>query len=269
MKSKPSAGRAAALFAVAAIAILSAAPVAGAAEWDTKVTEASSGPKFSANAGYASDYRYRGFTQTREKPALQGGVDVTWRKFYIGIWASNVDFGRVTDALGRWHDAADLEVDTYLGLKQTFGPFETDLRVTNYAYPGAFGLPQKLDYLEIKAGLSREIMSAVTADLQVYYSPDNMGETGPNWVVEGGLARKLGTFGSIAPSLSVRLAYSAGDEAKGGFDYWYWNAGISMIFADYFELDLRYFDTFDVPAVAGSCRNVCDGRIVARITFEN
>ena len=32
------------------------------------------------------------------------------------------------------------------------------------------------------------------------------------------------------------------------------------------------FDTFDVPSsatVTGNCRNVCDGRVVARITFEN
>jgi hypothetical protein len=63
-----------------------------------------------------------------------------------------------------------------------------------------------------------------------------------------------------------------GDESKGGFDYYYWNAGVSFVFADYFEFDLRYFDTFDVPSSAlgtGSCSNLCDGRVVARITFEN
>jgi uncharacterized protein (TIGR02001 family) len=171
--------------------------------------------------------------------------------------------------LARWHDAADYEVDAYVGVKQRLAGFETDLRGIYYAYPGAFGLPQKLDYVEIKAGVSRPILSALTADLQVYYSPDYLGEKGRNWVFEGGVARKLGTYGSTTPSLSARLGYSAGDETKGGFDYWFWNAGVSVLFADYFELDLRYFDTFDVPAAAGSCRNLCDGRVVARITFEN
>jgi len=42
---------------------------------------------------------------------------------------------------------------------------------------------------------------------------------------------------------------------------------------NYFEFDIRYFDAFDVPTggLTGitSCRNQCDGRVVARITFEN
>lgn len=269
MTCKQNLARAAALAAVAAgTGLLASVAIAGG--WNAEVTESNRAVQWSTNAGYATDYRFRGFSQTREKSALQGGVDVTWRQFYAGLWATNVDFGRVTDALGRWHDAADYEVDTYFGVKQRLAGYETDVRFIYYAYPGAFGLPQKLDYFEIKAGLSREVLPALTADLQVYYSPDYQGETGPNWVFEGGATRKLGTYGSIAPSLSARLGYSAGDEAKGGFDYWYWNAGVSMTFADYFELDVRYFDTFDVPtALAGSCRNLCDGRVVARITFEN
>ena len=234
------------------------------------MTENGNAVQWSAYAGYATDYRFRGFTQTHEKSALQGGVDVTWRQFYVGAFATNVDFGRVADASGRWHDAADYEIDTYIGVKQKLGGFEADLRAIYYAYPGAFGLPQRLDFFEIKAGLSREVLPSLTTDLQIYYSPDYQGETGRNWVFEGGVVRKLASYGPLAPSLSARLGYSAGEEAKGGFDYWFWNAGVSMVFADYFEFDLRYFDTFDVPtALAGSCRNRCDGRIVARITFEN
>ena len=53
------------------------------------------GPKFSVNATYTTDYRFRGFTQTHEKPALQGGFDVVWPYFYVGLWASSVDFGDV------------------------------------------------------------------------------------------------------------------------------------------------------------------------------
>ena len=256
----------AATFAAGAVLL---APTARAEGPSGEATESGTGLRWSVNAGYVSDYRLRGFTQTREKSALQGGVDFAWRQFYAGIWATNVDFGRIADGSGRWHNAADYEVDASIGIKPKLAGFDTDFGVTYNAYPGAFGLPQKLDYVEFKAGASREVLASLTADLQIYYSPDYQGETGPNWVFEGGLARKLTAHGSIAPSLSARLGYSSGDEARGGFDYWYWNAGMSVIFADYFEFDLRYFDTFDVPAAAGSCRNVCDGRIVARITFEN
>jgi uncharacterized protein (TIGR02001 family) len=250
--------------ALAASAILGAAQ---AAEPDPVGTNG--GPQFSANATVTSDYRFRGFTQTRERSALQGGVDVTWRQFYTGVWASNIDLGSVNNG-GRWHDVADIEVISYAGVRQKFGGFGVDLRALYYAFPGAYGLPQDLDYFEVMAGVSREIHNSLTADFKVYYSPDYQGEVGRNWVFEGGLTRKLGTFGSLAPALSARLGYSAGDESKGGFDYWYWNAGFSVIFHDYFEFDLRYYDTFDVPtAIAGSCRDSCDGRVVARITFEN
>ncbi len=193
---------------------------------------------------------------------------MTWRQFYVGLWATNVDFGNVYHA-GHWQTAADYEVDTYVGFKHTIGGFKTDVRAILYSYPGSFGLPQDLNYFEVMAGVSREVLPLLTADIRAYYSPDYQGETGRNWVFEGGLVRKLGTIGSITPSLSTRIGYSVGDEAKGGIDYGYWNAGVSFIFADYFEFDLRYFDTFDMPSSVGSCRDLCDGRVVARITFEN
>ena len=67
---------------------------------------------------------------------------------------------------------------------------------------------------------------------------------------EAGLARKFNRHGSVTPSLSARIGWSEGDEKNGGIDYGYWNAGVSFLFADYFEFDIRYFDTFD-DAVVG------------------
>ncbi len=46
----------------------------------------------SANVGLYSDYIFRGYTQTKHQPALQGGFDVEHSiGFYIGTWASNVN----------------------------------------------------------------------------------------------------------------------------------------------------------------------------------
>ena len=59
---------------VGAAAANAADPAQNAGEKESK----GSGPDFSVNATYTSDYRFRGFTQTREKPALQGGLDA-WR----------------------------------------------------------------------------------------------------------------------------------------------------------------------------------------------
>ncbi|MEI6383704.1 MAG: TorF family putative porin, partial [Betaproteobacteria bacterium] len=40
------------------------------------------------NMGAVTDYRYRGISQSRKQPALQGGVDfVSTSGFYVGAWA--------------------------------------------------------------------------------------------------------------------------------------------------------------------------------------
>ncbi|MBV8034499.1 MAG: hypothetical protein JOY88_05450, partial [Pelomonas sp.] len=45
----------------------------------------------SFNVGVVSEYRYRGISQTRLKPALQGGIDYADPSgFYIGSWASTI-----------------------------------------------------------------------------------------------------------------------------------------------------------------------------------
>ena len=62
------------------------------------VAQAQEGPKLSYNIGLASDYVFRGVSQTDENAQIFGGVDLTAGKFYAGTWASNVDFGDDTDA---------------------------------------------------------------------------------------------------------------------------------------------------------------------------
>jgi uncharacterized protein (TIGR02001 family) len=271
-----------AAIAVTTSAIMGAAAATAADGADREVkayTGGGSGPEFSVNATYTSDYRFRGFTQTREKPALQGGIDAVWPNFYVGLWASSVDFG--TEPLNGFQGIASIEVVPYVGFKRNIWGYNVDLRAMYYAYPGGNGQanPAKgnaikdLDYFEAMVGWSREIHPGLTLSSNIYYSPDYQGSVGQNWVFETGIARKLGTYHGISPTFSALLGSNYGEESKGGMDYYYWNAGVSFLFADYFELDLRYFDTFDVPTggLTGvtTCRNVCDGRFVARITFEN
>jgi uncharacterized protein (TIGR02001 family) len=269
------------VLAVATSALMGAAAAnaADGADRDVKAYAGSGGgPEFSVNATFTSDYRFRGFTQTREKSALQGGIDAVWPNFYVGLWASSVDFGN--EPLNGYKDIASVEVVPYVGFKRDVWGYKVDLRAMYYAYPGGGGQynPAKLavkdlDYFEAMVGWSREIHPGLTLSSNIYYSPDYQGSVGQNWVFETGVARKLGTYHGISPTFSALLGSNYGQESKGGMDYYYWNAGFSFLFADYFELDLRYFDTFDVPTggLTGvtSCHNVCDGRFVARITFEN
>lgn len=65
------------------------------------------------NIGLASDYRYRGISQSRLEPALQGGVDYANNPtgFYLGTWLSSIKW--ITDAGG----SGDVEWDLYGGKK--------------------------------------------------------------------------------------------------------------------------------------------------------
>jgi len=49
------------------------------------------------NIGAVSDYRYRGISQSKLKPALQGGIDYANGPFYVGTWASTI--GWVKDSM--------------------------------------------------------------------------------------------------------------------------------------------------------------------------
>ena len=85
---------------------------------------------FTGNLTIASDYRFRGFTQTDYKPAIQGGIDFAHKSgFYLGNWNSNVSSGIF--------NGAPIEMDFYGGWKKTFdGGFGLDLGVIYYYYPG-------------------------------------------------------------------------------------------------------------------------------------
>lgn len=86
-----------------------------------------------ANVGVVSDYRYRGISQTRLKPALQGGVDYSHASgLYLGAWASTIKW--VKDAYGD----ARVEIDLYGGFKGEIAKdLGFDVGVLQYVYPGA------------------------------------------------------------------------------------------------------------------------------------
>ncbi|MBR7800622.1 TorF family putative porin [Undibacterium fentianense] len=86
----------------------------------------------SFNIGAVSDYRYRGISQSRLKPALQGGADYVNNKegFYAGTWLSTIKWTK--DAGG----GGDVEVDLYAGKRGEIVPdVSYDFGVLSYVYP--------------------------------------------------------------------------------------------------------------------------------------
>lgn len=134
---------------IASLAVTAALATPGIA-----FAQAQSASPITGNVTLASDYRFRGLTQTFEEPAFQGGFDYTHSSgFYIGNWNSNI-----SDTL---YGGASLEMDFYAGYKPTFGPVTLDLGVLYYYYPGS-NLPGigKVDNTELYVGAAWKWLSA-------------------------------------------------------------------------------------------------------------
>jgi len=85
----------------------------------------------SFNIGAVTDYRYRGISQSRLRPALQGGADFAHKSgFYVGTWASTIKW--IKDAGGD----SNVEIDLYGGYKTTFSGVGIDVGALRYLYPG-------------------------------------------------------------------------------------------------------------------------------------
>ena len=86
----------------------------------------------SFNAAVTSDYRYRGISQTRLQPALQGGADYVNNPtgLYLGTWLSTIKWTR--DAGG----GGDIEWDLYAGKRgEIVKDVSYDVGVLSYVYP--------------------------------------------------------------------------------------------------------------------------------------
>lgn len=158
-----------------------------------------------ANAGMTSNYLWRGVTQTNDGVAVQGGVDYEHDSgFYLGTWASNVDFG----------DDTSYEIDFYGGYAGSItDDLGYDVSYLYYAYPDS---DASVDFGELKAALSWKWFSlsysyVVNADDDVASAPldnDDMSyvDAAASWPLSDSL------------SLTVHYGYSSGDVVTAWFD---------------------------------------------------
>ncbi|WP_299550735.1 TorF family putative porin [uncultured Tateyamaria sp.] len=112
------------------------------------------GGEFSANIAIATDYTFRGISQNSGDPAVSGGIDWASDLFYVGTWASTVDFNDdlvnpFTDEL--ISDGSQLELDLYFGYTPSLGDLSLDFGFTYYLYPGA---PQGEDDIVVPTALN-------------------------------------------------------------------------------------------------------------------
>lgn len=89
-----------------------------------------------ANLTLASQYRYRGLMQSNNKPAIQGGFDLSHSSgFYLGNWNSSISWLNDSNS----DVSAPVEMDFYGGYKGTLAKdVPVDLGVLRYYYPGDY-----------------------------------------------------------------------------------------------------------------------------------
>lgn len=111
----------------------------------------------SFNAGVVSDYRYRGISQTRLKPAAQGGLDFAHKSgFYLGAWGSTIkwieDFGATK---------GKVELDLYGGYKGELAKgLAYDVGVLRYEYVNNNLTPANANTTEVYGALTAGVFTA-------------------------------------------------------------------------------------------------------------
>lgn len=184
------------------------------------------GPLWSANVAVASDYVFRGVSQTKEDAAISAGVDMSNGVIYAGAWASNVAF--VGDA------DTSIETDVYAGVRPEFGGFNWDFGVVGYLYDE----PETLDYdyVELKAASSRAVGPA-TVGAAVFWSPDFFGTSEDE-------ATYAEVNAAFAPADRWTVSGAVGRQwLSSDFDYTTWNVGAAYALTDNLAVDIRYHDT--------------------------
>lgn len=201
---------------------------------------------FSGTAAIASDYVFRGYSQTSEDPALQVGFTASHESgFFASAWGSNVDLG----------SDADIEVDLIAGYTNSVDNLTYTVGAYYYTYPGADGSAE-YDYFEAGLDLAYAI-DKVTLTAKLYYSPEFYGAQGGDGFYYAG-----GASVAVTDTISVYGAIGFNEfDSAALTDYQDYQAGIAVKFEP-FTLDLKYTDT-DVKNAAP----LGDERFVASLTY--
>ncbi len=173
-----------------------------------------------------NDYDFRGASQSAKDPAVQASID--WADesgWYIGAWASNVDFGPAADI--------DYEVDLYTGFSG--GDEEGlgwDVGFVYYAYPD----DSDVNYPEIYGKISYGLFSGA-----LFYSNDYVGSSENAIYVTGDVGVPIADTGF---SVIAHAGYNFGDfwDQGDGSEYIDWSIGGSYTVGN-FDLALKWVDT--------------------------
>ena len=215
-------------------------------------TQAETQPAFtlSGSVGLASDYRFRGVSQTDRHMAVQGGMTVAHESgFYVSAWGSN---------LAGWgtFGGANMELDLIGGFRHALGANATiDAGLLWYMYPGG---ADNSDFAELYARLSGTkgpltLSGGIAyapkqyALANVSHAPDSHGQNEDNLYLSGdGTMALPGT----PFALKAHIGYSDGNPGLGPNgtsvsptgSYWDWQLGVDTRWRN-LTFGIAYVDT--------------------------
>lgn len=174
----------------------------------------------SGNVAITTDYAWRGVTQSNQDIVVQGGFDADFGNgFYLGTWASGVDFS---------DEPADsnLELDFYGGYSFDLGGVGADIGLIYYTYPDS-GLD--LDFYEVYGKLSKDFDNGFSLGGSLNWDPDN--ET---------------IYADVSAGFAVSdifgLSATYGQYLDGAGEYANWTVGGSLALSG-LDFGLGYYDS--------------------------
>jgi uncharacterized protein (TIGR02001 family) len=238
----------------------------------------------SGSATLASDYRFRGVSQTDEGMAVQGGFTIAHSSgFYVGTWGSN---------LAGWgtFGGANMELDLYAGFKFPVGEGTLDTGVTWFMYPSG---ANTTDFAELYAKLSGDV-GPVSLTAGVAYAPEqealgnafpvglpaDPGDKEDNLYLSGDAVYGIA---DTPISLKAHIGYSDGNPGLGPNgtsiaptgSYFDWLIGLDVVPISGLTLSVAYVDTDISEADANRIRpnfatlagnSISDATVVFSIT---
>lgn len=211
--------------------------------------ESASPHTLTANMGIVSDYLFRGISQTKGGPAIQGGVDYSHSSgLYAGTWLSSISW--VGDTVGGSYPT---EIDLYGGYKGAFAEdFGYDVGVISYNYPGSGRAAGSVSpaTVEVYGALSWKWLTAkyshvVSKNFVGWGSPAANASSRGSQYLELNAAYDLGDGWGISAHVgNQKVEDYDGPRSAGGVDAGYtdWNIGVTKD-VGFGVFGLKYSDT--------------------------
>ena len=211
-----------------------------------------------------SDYKFRGISQNDRDFAPQGSLNVTGPEgFYVGTWASQVDFDPTSN------NNPHFELDIYGGKHTDLWGVDWNFEPYYYSYPSEeYGSGPNADYFELINQFSKAFGPVTLTGTWAW---------SPNLAFDGGTGNYLAGTASYTIldwlSVSGNLGHQWAENAKlvGSRDYTYGDIGATATYKG-FALDVRYSGTDLGTAQCGAfymaTRHACSGGVVATLTYN-